>query len=295
MGVHKYICYGLNIESAFPLLGVQSGWDERFPIVSINYARPGVNRAELVNRSDHGDFLLGHLKGVLHFWIEDGRSITMMPSRDANPEEAEFLIRSMSAGFALALLLRQRGLLTLHASVLHKDGCAIAFLGDSGWGKSTLAEYFSQNGYEVLSDDVGALRISSEEISVVPGNSLVKLRGRAVKSLLPKNALSSRKLDGRIHLSKPVSASTEVPLSRLYILQPEFSETVRLQPLRPQELIMSLMRHTHGTHLLTRPDYQKTLLHQCSEVSRRIPTFILHRKQGIEFMGSILEKVEANL
>ena len=46
------------------------------------------------------------------------------------------------------LLLRQRGLLTLHASVIRSKGKDyIGFVGDSGYGKSTLAEYFSQQGY----------------------------------------------------------------------------------------------------------------------------------------------------
>src|SRR2546426_9378375 len=45
-----------------------------------------------------------------------------------------------SLGPVLAVLLHQRGRLVLHASGVALDGCAVAFLGGSGWNATARSE-----------------------------------------------------------------------------------------------------------------------------------------------------------
>jgi hypothetical protein len=61
-------------------------------------------------------------------------------------------------GPVLGLVLRLKGVVTLHASSVAVGSKAIAFLGSQGAGKSTLAAAFAILGYPVLGDDVLVLK-----------------------------------------------------------------------------------------------------------------------------------------
>ena len=60
-------------------------------------------------------------------------------------------------GPILAGLLRIRGVLSLHASVVEIDQRAVLMLGAPGAGKSTIAAALAQEGHGILSDDVAAV------------------------------------------------------------------------------------------------------------------------------------------
>ena len=296
MEAHEYIGFGLNFESEYPLPGAHAGSDPSLPVVSIRRARASESWSEFTSRCDAGDFLVARLPDVLYFCVRSGREIIMRPDENADPGEAEFLIRTMSSNFALALLLRQRGFLTLHASVLRNQDTTIAFVGESGWGKSTLAEFFSQHGYEVLSDDIGAINIDGDSIRVVPGHPLVKLRSEASQHLLNGAAADLKtEPDGRVFRTKKRFLSAPVPLDRLYLLTPSFSSEVTIEQVAPQQAVLALAKHTHGAHLMTRKDYQTSLLQQCSEIVNRIPTQVLYRRKGIEHLPEVLKAVEIDL
>lgn len=57
----------------------------------------------------------------------------------------------------MSMLLWLRGITCLHASVVGVDGCAVAFVGSNGAGKSSLAAAFAQRGFPVLADDVAVI------------------------------------------------------------------------------------------------------------------------------------------
>ena len=52
------------------------------------------------------------------------------------------------------MILHQRSLLPLHANAMVVEGRAIGFMGHPGAGKSTLAAWFHDRGFDVLADDV---------------------------------------------------------------------------------------------------------------------------------------------
>jgi hypothetical protein len=65
-------------------------------------------------------------------------------------------------GPIIGFVLRLRGMLALHASAVLVDGVAVAFVGTSGYGKSTIAAAFAQSGDIVLTEDLLALEPVSE-------------------------------------------------------------------------------------------------------------------------------------
>src|SRR5206468_5249103 len=102
--------------------------------------------ARLPDRSSYARW-----RGVGEFLVSgDGRRIVCRQS-DAGTAESFYVYL---LGQALSFALVKSGFEPLHATVLVIDGEAVAFLGESGFGKSTLAACFLGAGYQVLTDDL---------------------------------------------------------------------------------------------------------------------------------------------
>jgi hypothetical protein len=100
-----------------------------------------------------GGFRFRYPDGV-EFLVDEAGSVVRArwPATSTLADVATYL-----TGPLLGFLLRLRGVVSLHASVVVVGGQAIAFVGPSGAGKSTTAAAFAVQGYPVLTEDVAAL------------------------------------------------------------------------------------------------------------------------------------------
>ncbi|MDP9243029.1 MAG: serine kinase, partial [Actinomycetota bacterium] len=117
-------------------------------------------------------------EGVGAFRIRGGREIVVEPE----PGVDEAIVRLSLLGPALAVLLHQRGFLVLHASCVAMDG-AVAFLGDSEWGKSTTAAALYRSGRPLVADDVVAVDLQSGSPMVRRAFPQLKLWPESVEAL----------------------------------------------------------------------------------------------------------------
>lgn len=112
------------------------------------------------------------------------------------------LIPVLAAGALLAVHLKLRHELVMHASAVRLDGRALAFVGASGMGKSTLAAVLCRNGCGLVTDDV--LRVDLTDTMVVrvyPGSTESRLRmsARQLADAAPSDAVRFT-ADGRLAL-----------------------------------------------------------------------------------------------
>jgi hypothetical protein len=96
-------------------------------------------------------------------------TITFLVSRAGNqidcqplPGVPEATVRHLLLDCVIPLILSRREPLVLHASAILTGHGAIAFIGTSGQGKSTLAASHGQLGYPLISDDYLVLRETPE-------------------------------------------------------------------------------------------------------------------------------------
>ena len=78
------------------------------------------------------------------------------------------LIAILIAGSLAAYLLSAEGRLVLHASAVEVDGKALAFVGQSGQGKTTMATLLCAAGYPFVADDLLPVGRSGDEAHVRP-------------------------------------------------------------------------------------------------------------------------------
>jgi hypothetical protein len=198
------------------------------------------------------------LRGVGEFLIsKDGRSINCYRFPQANPESFHVYLLGQALSFALV----KNGIEPLHATVVVVEGKAVAFLGDCGFGKSTLAAEFLRAGHRLLTDDLLVLRGTGDQPLAYPGAARIKLFPELALRFpvdaatgIPMNP-DTRKLV--IPLEQHRACGAAVPLAGFYALaSPDkmAAETnIRITTLRPQEAFVRLLASIFNVLILHAP------------------------------------------
>lgn len=144
----------------------------------------------------------------------------------------------------LPMALSRRGRLVFHASAVEVDGCAIAFMGASGRGKSTLAAAFATAGFPFLTDDGLFVEVANGAASVVPGHPSLRLWGDSGEALLgPEPGLEdgkSRILSG----DRIAHCTTPRPLRRIYLIDEADDAGIAIGPLAGAPAFTALAAHS---------------------------------------------------
>ena len=173
--------------------------------------------SEHVPLSDGSDYVRWF--GLFEFLVStDGRRIYGR-SLGNGPFEA---FQMYLLGSILAFSLLKLGLDPLHASAVVVDGKAVGFLGNTGYGKSSLTGAFVQAGYPLLTDDVLVTRESGREVMAYSGPARIKLYPEVAQALLgaEANGVAMHPLTRKQIIPLPAGAvfADGVPLQVLYAL-----------------------------------------------------------------------------
>jgi hypothetical protein len=242
------------------------------------------------------------------FRVRDGRDVEVEPA----PGASEALIRLFLLGPVLAVLLHRRGRTVLHAGAVALPPAgwvgagAVAFLGHTGGGKSTLVAAFQRADYRALTDDLVAFRRGGGDGSATggedeayppihPGFPQVKITDRAAAALgigpadlepLPPLPTRSPRLAYRF----PEGFRPDpLPLRRLYLLGkgPE----VRIEPVPLGEALVGVIRHAYLSGHLP-PGESAVLFRSVEGLLRRVPVRRLVYPRRMEELANVLRAVE---
>ena len=111
-------------------------------------------------------------------------------------------VRAYLLGSIFVVLCQQRGLLPLHASAIAGKSGVVAFLANSGQGKSTLAAHLAQRGFRVLADDVCLVDATQPgSAMVIPTAPWLKLWRNSLENL----GRASGRIGSRIQRGRQIS------------------------------------------------------------------------------------------
>lgn len=236
--------------------------------------------------------VVGELPGICELLIYDGKEIIIEPVKGID----ESLLRTVILGPALCVLLRQRGFLVLHASCVNINGKGVAFMGGSGWGKSTLATAFHTKGYDVLTDDVLPIKIEKNQAIVFPSYPQFKLCPDAaislkqnVENLLP---VSQNSFKVAYKLSRGFQQQP-ILLQQIYIL--DKGKEHKISSLQPQETFIQLVRHTRAMKSVTQQQFFAEHFRLCSELTKNVRFCRFTRKPSLADLPKLIELVEEDL
>ena len=180
---------------------------------------------------------------------KDTRKISCCPHPDATSDT----IRHLLLDQVIPLLLSKQGRLVLHGSAVLTPHGAVAFLGETGRGKSTLASSFSEKGAPVLTDDCLLVKEADGQLWAVPSYPGLRLWPEAVHALFgPQRPIAEvahytekRRVDGHVGLS---FCAEPAALRRIYFLAPAYEnqgKCVSIVPLSARDACMELVKFTY--------------------------------------------------
>lgn len=175
----------------------------------------------------------------------DGRSVKGWPAPGATSPTVEHLYLNQ----VLPLALSRQGELVLHGSAVDIGGQGVAFLGESGRGKSTLAASFATEGTRFLTDDGLLLEWADGRCMIVPSHPSIRLWADSQEALVSGSAAVAPAVSfttkSRLLAGPEIAFCQEArPLQCVFLLGDGASETSTIEALRPAQALIELVKHS---------------------------------------------------
>ncbi len=272
----RYSVFGLVLESELPLPELFPAPVDASADVTIRWGPAG--DTHLIT-PDEVNLVIPKVGA---YRVRGGSEMWVSPVEGASDRN----IRLFLLGSALGAIVHQRGLLPLHANAIEIDGRAVAFMGHSGAGKSTMAAWFLDRGHRILADDVCVVVPDAAGVPMAyPGIPRLRLWREALER-------SGRATDGfelafddldkwNVPTPRP-RQSGPIPLDHIYLLKKAEESAPEIVRLSGIEAVDALVANTYRGGYLARMGGTKRHLLACLDLVKRVPVFSASRVWGFE-------------
>lgn len=304
----SYSLYGITVRSRWrlPFAAAPPGSAPAIDIVP-GEAEAFRAAAELVRgRGGETDwFTSGPLPGGEHYlrW-EDlfecivsaaGERIACRPLEAATYEA----FHTYLLGQALSFALLKQGVESIHATAVVVDGAAVAFLGNSGHGKSSLAAAFLAAGHPLLTDDLLVAERRNGHLVGQPGPPRIKLFPEVARRFFGSRAegVPMNPLTEKLILPLPPEAcSGPVPLRAMYVLAAPAGphpDGVLIQPLSGRAAFMELSSNTYNARLLDSARLRNQF-QAAARLAEAVPVRRLSFPRSLDLLHRVRERIVAD-
>jgi hypothetical protein len=233
------------------------------------------------------DHLLLGFAGLADFEISTREPVTISPRPEPNTgqETLEHLLLDQ----VLPRVLAHRGALVLHAGAVQVGTDTIAFIGETGRGKSTLTASFDLAGQSALSDDGLVITCAGHRVLAAPTYPSLRLWPDALESVFESPPLvapmAHYSTKRRVLREMPTTPPQEpTPLKALYLLgEPAVEDNdTTIESLSERETVMAIIGNSFQ---LDPSDKARAgrLFEQAAQIAQRLPAFELSYPR--EFAG----------
>ncbi len=240
-----------------------------------------------------GDGYLLRFPDLADFEVSaDGTKVVAYPASDSDDATVEHLYINQMVPLALS----RQGQPTFHASVVTIPGGAVAFLGNSGMGKSTLAASFALNGSSFLSDDALLVEETASGCRVKPSHPSIRLWEDSAEALVdPRNPQSmpvSYSSKARLLAGEALAYNAEPqPLLAAYMLEPDETPDVSIRTLHGLDRHMAWVNNSFLLDVED-PELLKKHFGWTHRIASAVPTFALDYTRDYGILPDVRDAVQ---
>ena len=245
-----------------------------------------------------GDAIVGRMGSVGDFeFSADLSRVVCHPYEGGRPELLPIIIPGTITAFILSLT----GRFVLHGSAVDLNGRALAFVGQSGQGKSTMAAMFCASGGTLVTDDVlpvefGSGDVDGDAVFCLPSGTELRLREGSV-SLIDRfwTDVTVRGTEDQRHaVSPPATIRDRVPLAAVVVPHPDRQSphvSARRLGVGEASLVLGRYQRIEGWRAT---DYLRRQFEDVGRVAAAVPVFEVSVPWGPPFgEGLVTELLEA--
>ena len=286
--LYDYSLYGLHLRGPIPLTLPRASAEDCVDVEFLP-AEPGQFADALSQLSlDNSDWIHHHQLGGGWNYIryDEMFDFLVAPAGDRifyrllGPFSVE-AFQTYALGRVFSFALVKLGIEPLHAAAVVVNGQAVAFLGASAFGKSSVAACFVAGNHRLLTDDILRLQEEHGQFVAFPGPPRLKLFPRMARSFLGDSSrgvhMNPRAAKFVFPLSAQQSHSAPAPLAAIYALTSPRDvyrrQSIQIGSHSPMEMLLKVLSFTHN-HDLTDGDR----LERQFEAARRLIDVVPVRK-----------------
>jgi len=249
-----------------------------------------------------GEGYLLRFPGLADFEVSaDGTEVIAHPVAGTDEVTVEHLYINQLVPLALS----RQGKPSFHASVVTVPGGAIAFLGKTGMGKSTLAASFALSDAAFLTDDALLVEETKDGCLAMPSHASLRLWEDGVDALLdagnpqadPVSYSSKTRLlagEGRTHCDEPQALLAAFMLERANVYPEGTQSAVTFRALHGVERHMAWVENSF---LLDIEDHELLASHLdwTHRISGTVPTFALDYPRDYGMLPDVQDAVRLHV
>jgi hypothetical protein len=292
--------FGLRVRSDIPLPELSRGAEGEPDVIIKRGSLPPIEGERVNSIAVTAEGAILNIPRVGRYLIREGREIVV----EADPAGSERHLRLFLLGSAFGGILHQRHLLPLHANSIEFGGRAVAFMGHSGAGKSTMAAWFHDRGFNVLADDVCVVTFEGGAPMAQPGIPRLRMWRDALEASGRSAEAHELSFDDADKYNVPTrqgGAAGPVALGAIYLLMKGEGEPASdfIQRLSGIEAIDALVANTYRGGYVPMMGTTQKHLESCLALARSVPVFTVRRTWGKDHLerefGAIREHVASLL
>ncbi len=281
----NYYTFGLHISSEIELPGIteiECNTDPDVKIIRDKIDFPKDNCYYFIENED-----------IYLLWDDIGKikicsgKIIIVDTDDEN------IIIPYILGPVMGFLLHQRGFLVLHGSSVKINNGAIAFIGNTGSGKSTTAINLYKRNYPLVTDDLLAISFKSNGIPYVnPGYHHVRLSKSSYNYIKDDTVILThiRTIKDKLFCDASCGFSLKpLILKKIYFL--EIGEQMELTYMDSQDNVLDLISHSIANKIFKIND-QAENLKQCSTLINNVPIRRLKLVHSYNDINGLINLIE---
>lgn len=214
-------------------------------------------------------------------------AVTCIP---VDEDEREYS-RDQYVNAILPLIGNYTGGLFLHGSAVSlQRGQAIAFIGESRRGKTTLAGAFARAGHPFLSEDTVDLASHPGGYLIRPSRPVLRLFGDSAGHLLGESVPEA---DGKQPLAASASlpfAASPAPAAAIFLLGPGEADQVTIDRLSETAALAQLMRHAFILDVGDKPRLRGHF-QRLSDLAATVPCYALDFPRDYAHLPAVISAI----